>query len=85
MVTFDDMAAHDNHWKAFGGDPEWKKISAIPDYADAKLVSHITSTMLAPVACSQIQGVKGSIHYQNSNLIVSPSTKRPLETVIAIF
>jgi hypothetical protein len=54
MVTFDDMAAHDAHWKAFGGDAEWKKISAIPDYADAKLVSRITSTFIVPVACSQI-------------------------------
>ena len=54
MITFDDMAAHDSHWKAFGGDPEWKKISAIPDYADAKLVSHITSTKLVPAECSQI-------------------------------
>ncbi len=54
MVTFDDMAAHDSHWKSFGGDPEWKKLSAIPDYADAKLVSHITSTFLTPAACSQI-------------------------------
>ncbi|WP_259068926.1 NIPSNAP family protein [Mucilaginibacter sp. X4EP1] len=54
MVTFDDMAAHDNHWKAFGSDPEWKKISTIPDYADAKLVSRITSTFIVPAACSQI-------------------------------
>jgi hypothetical protein len=54
MVTFDDMPAHDSHWKAFGSDPEWKKVSAIPDYADAKLVSRITSTMLVPAACSQI-------------------------------
>lgn len=54
MLTFDDMEAHDNHWKAFGSDPEWKKISSIPDYADAKLVSHITSTLLSPSACSQI-------------------------------
>lgn len=54
MVTFDDMAAHDSHWKAFGSDPEWKKISAIPDYADAKLVSRITPTFLTPSACSQI-------------------------------
>ena len=54
MITFDDMAAHDSHWKAFGSDPEWKKISAIPDYADAKLVSRITSTMLVPAAFSQI-------------------------------
>jgi hypothetical protein len=54
MITFDDMEAHDNHWKAFAADPEWKKISAIPDYADAKLVSHITSTLLSPAAFSQI-------------------------------
>ena len=54
MITFDDMAAHDAHWKAFGSDPEWKKISSMPDYADAKLVSHITSTILTPADCSQI-------------------------------
>ena len=54
MVTFENMEAHDSHWKAFGSDPEWKKVSAIPDYADAKLVSRITSIMLTPAACSQI-------------------------------
>jgi hypothetical protein len=54
MVTFDDMAAHDSHWKAFGSDPEWKKISAVPEYADAKLVSKITSTMIQPASYSQI-------------------------------
>lgn len=54
MVTFDDMQAHDQHWKAFGGDLEWQKIRALPDYADAKLVSHITSTFLVPASCSQI-------------------------------
>lgn len=54
MVTFDDMAAHDSHWKAFGGDPEWARLKAIADYSDAKLVSHITSTYLVPVGCSQV-------------------------------
>ena len=54
MVTFDNMETHDAKWKAFGSDPEWKKVSAIPDYADAKLVSRITSTFLSPAACSQI-------------------------------
>ncbi len=54
MVTFDDMASHDQHWKAFGSDPEWKKISAIPEYADAKLVSKITATFLQPASFSQI-------------------------------
>jgi hypothetical protein len=54
MVTFDDMAAHDAHWKSFGGDAEWKKISSIPYYADSKLVSRITSIFIVPVTCSQI-------------------------------
>lgn len=54
MVTFDDMEAHDQHWKTFIADPEWKKVSANPDYADAKLVSKITPTFLEPAAYSQI-------------------------------
>jgi hypothetical protein len=54
MVTFDDMDAHGQHWKSFGGDPEWKKISAIPEYADSKLVSKITATFLQPATYSQI-------------------------------
>ena len=54
MVTFDDMAAHDQHWKSFIADPEWKKISVIPEYADSKLVSKITATFLQPTEYSQI-------------------------------
>jgi hypothetical protein len=54
MVTFEDMAGHDSHWKAFVDDPEWKKISAVPEYADAKLVSKITSTFIVPTTYSQI-------------------------------
>lgn len=54
MVTFDNMADHDAHWKAFGSDPEWKKISSMPDYADAKLISRITPTFLVPEAFSQV-------------------------------
>ena len=53
MITFDDTDAHDRLWKAFGSDPEWKKISTSPEYPDA-IVSHITSTMLVPTAYSQI-------------------------------
>ncbi|MFL5786967.1 MAG: NIPSNAP family protein [Flavisolibacter sp.] len=54
MLTFSDMADHDKSWKAFGSDPEWKKISGMPEYADAKIVSHITSTFLIPTDYSQI-------------------------------
>ncbi len=54
MLTFDDMAEHDKNWKAFGGDPEWNRIKAIPEYADAKIVSRITRTFLIPTSFSQI-------------------------------
>jgi hypothetical protein len=53
MITFDDQAAHDRLWKAFGSDPEWNKLKSMPEYPDA-LVSRITSTMLVPVSYSQI-------------------------------
>ena len=54
MVTFDDLAAKDAHWKSFVADAEWKKISVVPGYEDAKLVSKITSTMIVPTSYSQI-------------------------------
>src|SRR4051794_5473882 len=54
MLTFDDMAEHDKKWKAFGDDPEWNRIKAIPEYADAKIVSNITRTFLVPTGFSQI-------------------------------
>jgi len=54
MLTFDDMAEHDKNWKSFGSDPDWKKISSMPEYADSKIVSRITRTFLAPCAASQV-------------------------------
>jgi hypothetical protein len=33
LLTFDDMAEHDKNWKTFGSDPEWKKISGMPEYS----------------------------------------------------
>ncbi len=54
MLTYDDMDEHNKNWKTFGSDPEWKRISSMPEYIDAKIVSHITSIFLAPTAFSQI-------------------------------
>lgn len=54
MLTFNDMADHDKKWKAFVDDPEWNRIKAIPEYADAKIVSNITRTFLVPASFSQI-------------------------------
>jgi hypothetical protein len=53
MITFDDMDGHDKLWKAFGADPEWKRLSSLPEYPN-EMVSHITSTMLVPLPFSQI-------------------------------
>lgn len=54
MLTFDNMEEHDKRWKAFGSDPEWKRIKAVPGYEDAQIVSHITRTFLVPASFSQI-------------------------------
>jgi NIPSNAP len=54
MLCFDDMAAHDVHWKAFGSDPEWKRISTMPEYTDAKLISKIVRIFLTPAVYSQV-------------------------------
>jgi hypothetical protein len=54
MLTFDDMDEHDRNWKTFGSDPEWKKISSMPEYANAKIVSRITRTFLVPTSFSQV-------------------------------
>jgi len=32
LTTFADMAAHDAHWEAFKNHPDWKKLSALPEY-----------------------------------------------------
>ncbi len=54
MLCFDNMEAHDAHWKAFVGDPDWKRISALPEYSDTLLISKIVRTFLAPASYSQV-------------------------------
>ena len=52
MLTFSDMSARDSAWSAFGKDPEWKTLSADPQYRDN--VSAISDIILRPTAYSQI-------------------------------
>jgi len=52
MLTFADMSARDAAWARFGHDPEWKTLSADPQYRDN--VSAISDTILQPTAYSQI-------------------------------
>ncbi|RYG02242.1 MAG: NIPSNAP family containing protein [Chitinophagaceae bacterium] len=54
MLTYDDMPAHDASWKKFSADPRWLKIKAVPEYADARIVSKITAVFLVPTAYSQV-------------------------------
>ena len=32
MTTYSDKKSRDEHWKIFGNDPEWKRLSALPEY-----------------------------------------------------
>lgn len=52
MTSFANMADREAHWKAFGADPEWKKLSALPEYQNN--VSHIGITFLRPVDYSDL-------------------------------
>jgi hypothetical protein len=52
MTSFANMAAREAHWKAFGNDPEWKKLSALPEYQNN--VSHIDISFLRPTAYSAL-------------------------------
>lgn len=54
MLTHENLAAREEHWKTFGSSPEWKKLSATAGYADAEIVSNISTTFLRPAAASQL-------------------------------
>lgn len=46
MVAFTNAAAREEHWKAFGSSPEWKKLIADPVYRNNISVNHIDSWIL---------------------------------------
>ncbi len=46
MTSFANMSSHDEHWKAFGSHPDWKKLSAIKEYDHT--VSKIVKILLTP-------------------------------------
>jgi hypothetical protein len=55
MLSYDDMAARDRVWRDFGGDPEWKKMRSMPEYADAEIVSNITNSIVRATPYSPIR------------------------------
>ncbi|MGF2413297.1 MAG: NIPSNAP family protein, partial [Ferruginibacter sp.] len=50
MTCYENKADRDAHWKNFGSDPAWKKLSAMPEYQHN--VSHIDITFLQPLEYS---------------------------------
>jgi hypothetical protein len=54
MLVFPDDAGRAAAWKRFGGDDEWKKLKAMPEYADKEIVSKITNKVLTPEPYSEI-------------------------------
>lgn len=55
MLSFDDLAARDRLWKAFGSDPEWQKLRSQPGYNDSEIVSNISNAILRPLPFSDIR------------------------------
>ncbi len=54
LLVYEDMAARDRQWAAFGADPAWKALSSTPGLTDPDIVTSITNTYLRPTAYSQI-------------------------------
>lgn len=50
MTCHENRSVRDANWKAFGSDPYWKKLSAMPEYQHN--VSHIDITFLYPTEYS---------------------------------
>ena len=55
MLSYDDLAARDRLWGAFGSDPEWKKLSGQPELKDAEIVANITNVILSPLPFSPVR------------------------------
>jgi hypothetical protein len=52
MTTFENQASRDAHWKAFGQDPQWKKLSSMPEYKNN--VSKNVTRFFRPTSYSDI-------------------------------
>lgn len=51
MTTFENKQSRDAHWKTFVDDPEWKKLSALPQYRNN--VSKADIILLRPTSYSE--------------------------------
>jgi hypothetical protein len=52
MTSFENMEERNAHWKTFGADPEWKKLSSLPEYQNN--VSKNVTTLCRATAYSDL-------------------------------
>ncbi len=55
MLSYENLAARDKLWQAFGSDPEWKKLSGRPELKDAEIVANISNVILRSLPFSPIR------------------------------
>jgi hypothetical protein len=55
MLSFENLAAREKLWQAFGADPEWQKLRVQPGFSDAENVSNISNSILRPLPFSDIR------------------------------
>lgn len=54
MLSFPDLSELNAKWKAFGSDPDWKKLTGSPKFNYEAIVSNVTNLILNPASYSQI-------------------------------
>ena len=54
LLVFPDEPGRLAAWNRFRDDAEWKKLRAIPEFADKEIVSRITNRILTPTPYSEI-------------------------------
>jgi hypothetical protein len=52
ITTYSNMESREAHWKTFGSDPKWKRVSALPEYQH--VVSKADITFLTPADYSDL-------------------------------
>jgi hypothetical protein len=54
MISFPDISEIDVKWEAFSSNPDWKKLSTLPQYSSESIVDTISNLVLRPTSFSQI-------------------------------
>jgi hypothetical protein len=54
MLGYEDLAAREKIWAAFGAAPAWKALNSKPRYSFQSIVSDITNEILTPAPYPQI-------------------------------